>query len=821
MNRAALILTFLFIAVIARAQISHGGQPRSWSTPLKEAVAGYSTAGVDISSLEAEDAITDQHKDIPWRFGVALPVQLNLQNSGTWSTLPNGDKIWRLAIASPGAISLNLNFKQFDIPPGADLFVYSADKSYFLGSFNNNNNKTGGEFATSLIPGNKIVLEYYEPARVAGQGIIEVKEIIHGYRSLFEKAKNYGDAGACNIDVVCDSALWWDEARAVVMILTSGNTRICSGTLINNARQDGTPYVLTANHCNAAPNSIFMFNYRSPSCKNPTSGPSNITLQGCTIRANFAPYDFFLVELNNIPPASYKVFYAGWSHDTMPSECATDIHHPRGDVAKISHEKDTLISSGYYAVGNTHWKVSDWDSGTTEPVSSGSPLFNAFHRVIGQLHGGNAACGNDLQDYFGKFATAWKGQADSSQQLAYWLDPDTTNITYMEGYDPAGAIDQYDAALLRISGISNYFCTDTLHLSAILRNRGYDTLTTLNVSYSVDGGSTVSSSWTGKLSPFHSERFSLNSTPVARGQHTIKMWVSAPNGNADQFNLNDTLIENFFSNDSNVSATLTFKTDNFGSESTWEIRGPANNILYTGGPYEDKVGGIIDVRNLCLWDDCFLLIVKDRFNDGTCCDFGQGFHLITNANGDTLGFNNKFQSARDSIPFCPADTCVLFVTASVQDATNGTSNDGSIDLNVNGSSAPYSYNWSNGSTTRNISGLAPGNYWVIITDSKGCTDSLNLNVGVLGSVSQFTNLSDVHIFPNPASEYLYVDNSGNHNMKVDINIYALPGQLIYHENRMIHGNGRETIFLPHMDPQMVVVEIKMENTSKYQKILVR
>ena len=50
---------------------------------------------------------------------------------------------------------------------------------------------------------------------------------------------------------------------------------------------------------------------------------------------------------------------------------------------------------------------------------------------------------------------------------------------------------------------------------------------------------------------------------------------------------------------------------------------------------------------------------------------------------------------------------------------------GSLNISVVGGSLPYSYNWSNGSTTQDISGLVAGAYTVIVTDSALCSDSLD------------------------------------------------------------------------------------------------
>ncbi|MCE5348270.1 MAG: gliding motility-associated C-terminal domain-containing protein [Bacteroidales bacterium] len=57
-------------------------------------------------------------------------------------------------------------------------------------------------------------------------------------------------------------------------------------------------------------------------------------------------------------------------------------------------------------------------------------------------------------------------------------------------------------------------------------------------------------------------------------------------------------------------------------------------------------------------------------------------------------------------------------------------NNGSIDLSVEGGIAPYSYSWSNGASSQDISGLTEGYYKVTVTDANGCpkTDSVRINL---------------------------------------------------------------------------------------------
>ena len=85
----------------------------------------------------------------------------------------------------------------------------------------------------------------------------------------------------------------------------------------------------------------------------------------------------------------------------------------------------------------------------------------------------------------------------------------------------------------------------------------------------------------------------------------------------------------------------------------------------------------------------------------------------------------------------------IVATPTETDATCG-NNDGEISLTVNGGTPAYTFNWSNGATTQNITGLAPGAYSVTITDGNGCTEVVNATVDALnGPTIALDNSSDV------------------------------------------------------------------------------
>lgn len=52
-----------------------------------------------------------------------------------------------------------------------------------------------------------------------------------------------------------------------------------------------------------------------------------------------------------------------------------------------------------------------------------------------------------------------------------------------------------------------------------------------------------------------------------------------------------------------------------------------------------------------------------------------------------------------------------------------------VDLTPSGGTAPYSYEWSNGSTEQDVGGLQSGSYTVVITDANGCSNSKDVIIG--------------------------------------------------------------------------------------------
>lgn len=550
----------------------------------------------NIQSLKDEDALVDGTGTAPWRFGWNHYTNLNTNNAGTWTNLPNGDRIWHLMVECENALTVNLTFDHTVIPEGNELYVFNPEKEFILGSFTSNH-LFEGQLGTELVPGSRSIVEYYVPKNNA-QGHIQVSIVTHGYRTASDfQEKAFGGSGACNRNVNCSEGLPWTLERNAAVMLVSGSNGFCSGSLVNNTLNDSKPYVLTADHCSNSPQAswIFRFNWQSPDCNNPATSPTFQSLSGAVLRARASASDFCLVEITGgltagTVPASYTPYFSGWDHSGNTPTSAVGIHHPSGDIKKISFENQPLISTTFGTCpANSHWGVTTWDSGVTEGGSSGSPLYDQNHRIIGQLHGGASACGAaNLSDEYGKFSVSWEPNgSNTTNQLKCWLDPNNSGAEFINGFDPSNAtVAALDAGLSSPMFELTAFCGTNYTPKVTIANSGTNTLTSAVVTYSIDGGANQTLNWSGSLAQWQTEIISLPSVTLSPGNHTFSASVVSPNAGTDENSLNDAT--NFSLNVNAIDQTMgllkvTLLTDTYPDETYMELTSSNGTVVWFEG----------------------------------------------------------------------------------------------------------------------------------------------------------------------------------------------------------------------------------------------
>jgi lysyl endopeptidase len=436
------ILFFLFLwSSSLMAQIEFPGKPWSMERKLKSIPECIDFPGLTPAQSKAYvESLVPELKAMA--FAYPFDTLLSSNKQGTWETLSNGSKIWRLSIYSPKALSINLIFKRFKLPRGAMVYLYTPDYETIRGAFTSENRTISDVLATTPIPGDRVIVELNLPANPEFFPDLEISRVSHDFLGFFKTISSLKSSGDCNVDINCPAGANWQIEKKSVVKFIRGGVWLCSGALINNTRNDGRALLLSANHTigneTHARETVFFFRYERPNCGS-GSGTLQYTMSGSKLLATTSKVDFSLVELSTVPPSNYEPYYAGWDRRLVTFwDTVTCIHHPSGDVKKISKSYRKVLTAdfggGYDK--NTHWNISEWDLGTTEPGSSGSPLFNTDHRIIGDLTGGFASCSYNKNDYFQKFSVSWDSYPDSSNQLKYWLDPEGTGAFVINGYDP-------------------------------------------------------------------------------------------------------------------------------------------------------------------------------------------------------------------------------------------------------------------------------------------------------------------------------------------------------------------------------------------------
>lgn len=429
----------------------------------------------DVAAAAADDALRAREGRLPL-YARFVPCAADPFSTGVWHTLANGDRVWRVALRSPGARAVEVVLDGVDVPEGALFVFHDGSGGQLQGGYGPEHAARSGVISSLPVIGDRVVVEYYEPGGAPFRGSFRIEQLLHSYRDLGDER-----AGACMVDVACSEGDGWSEQRDAVVrirVVVPVGAGFCSGTLMNNSAQDCRPLVLTAFHCGEDSEVAnfgsyqFLFNYQR-SCDTGTA-PSSQVMTGCLRLADSndsgpqggGTYgsDFMLLELNNLVPGSFNAFYAGWQASAIPPSNAVSIHHPAGDPKCISTYSAPATDASWAGfTSGSHWRV-NWvptanGHGVMEPGSSGAPLFNAAKRVVGTLTGGASCCtvnacgsgtGPNEADLFGKVIYHWTENPNPPEEKLYLFLSPTGNFTQQNGsYAPCGGIGVPEVAVLQ------------------------------------------------------------------------------------------------------------------------------------------------------------------------------------------------------------------------------------------------------------------------------------------------------------------------------------------------------------------------------------
>ncbi len=120
----------------------------------------------------------------------------------------------------------------------------------------------------------------------------------------------------------------------------------------------------------------------------------------------------------------------------------------------------------------------------------------------------------------------------------------------------------------------------------------------------------------------------------------------------------------------------------------------------------------------------------------------------------------------------------LIVNANISDASAISAADGAIDITTTGGTAPYVYQWSNGTTIADLTDLSPGAYLITVTDVNGCSMASTFVVEVTSKVNVIED-QELMIYPNPSADFVQIE-SGDSQIN-ELKLYDLMGKLVFEQ----------------------------------------
>ncbi len=428
----------------------------------------------DIAQIQAEDEIRDRNGEL-YRIGVAAFTNITTENSGLWKPTPEGGRKWQLHVKFPGAEALSFLLEKFRIYENTTMTVQDMNGKLLHKILTREDVLAPGQQNIALCFGDEMVLTIHEP-QGSTPSEIYIDRIIYNYRATGNpNVQKINESDPCEVNVNCTPAgdPWQEEKRGVarIYIVDGAGAGWCSGTLINNTAQDCTPYFLTALHCGVTTSASqmnqwrFYFRYESPNCNNPSSAGTldDYFITGCVRIADSGDgggnsgSDFLLVKLgnstnqttviNNLKSSNFNAYWVGWNANATATTGGASIHHPAGDIKKLSTFTGTTVSTQWGSASGSHWRVV-WTAnanghGVTEGGSSGSALFNSSQGyLIGTLTGGSSFCtSQSAPDLYGKMSYHWQSNGTANnRRLKPWLDPGNTGAMTLAGSaDPCSA----------------------------------------------------------------------------------------------------------------------------------------------------------------------------------------------------------------------------------------------------------------------------------------------------------------------------------------------------------------------------------------------
>jgi uncharacterized protein (TIGR03437 family) len=398
---ARVILFFVALAVYGQAELPMAISDASAASPARVLPPMVSVAA-SASGARARrlGALTEQDRvGLPERAtGRVRAVMAPRRAEVSSVAREDGSWVVRFDVASTGAQSVRLHFKEMDLgggslwvyPAGASREFLAANPSAADGPITGRGPNGDGEFWSLPIEGDAATVEMVLPRDPAELPFL-LDELVH---LMGERAST----APCQKDVNCYPE--YSQTMTAVGsydVVKDGFSYFCSGSLLVTRSRTFQPYFLTANHCVStqthARSVVVYWDFRTNACNGAVPArASRPSTRGARLLATggMGAGDYTLLLLDSAAPGPRS--YLGWSAAAIELGTATvGIHHPGGTPS--NYQRVTLGSriadqtgnvGGEVAPAALYWQIGETE-GRTEGGSSGSPLMTRDGQVVGML----------------------------------------------------------------------------------------------------------------------------------------------------------------------------------------------------------------------------------------------------------------------------------------------------------------------------------------------------------------------------------------------------------------------------------------------------
>ncbi len=429
--------------------------------------------------INADSILNNYPNDSVWLFNDAKTdtVVRHKIALGQWLKYIDTNTVYYwIKIASPNSISIGVNFDSLFLPENHKLLISDINGNSI--DYPSKNRHFWRKFYSFPITSDTVILEYSFPITdTTTIGYIEVESIYLDFLSIEANSalsKSTNEEVLYNLkpelyciinEAHCYSGACKEKKSACFIKIN--DSKHASAVLLNNAKNDGKPYILTAFHAidlnrdyvlseaekSNVNNWRFKFGYIRDGCQDPFVY-DGYTYDGAEFRAAWRDTDFALVEMDETPQSGDffsgyggDVYYAGWDARNVIPSSSICFHYPLNtNVIPLMYmydpmppiQHDWLWDCANIYPGVDFWRMDPGNSGGSGKAwnrSSGAPLFNQNYKVIGQLWGGCDNC-TYRASTFGALWRSWTGGGTNETRLSNWLDPDASGVQILDGYHP-------------------------------------------------------------------------------------------------------------------------------------------------------------------------------------------------------------------------------------------------------------------------------------------------------------------------------------------------------------------------------------------------